>query len=103
MNTNATAADYAWLDEDLPGLTEAYCLTLVRGLAPEEVLRRIGAREGLRITGDAVAIRQVREHIVAHGLSCGFGGPQYPGTSRPGMAPCRAGWEAPPGWRGFGA
>ncbi|MGW7249296.1 DUF6461 domain-containing protein [Streptomyces decoyicus] len=34
MNAHATAADYAWLDEDLPGLTEAYCLTLVRGLTP---------------------------------------------------------------------
>ncbi|MFI9047417.1 DUF6461 domain-containing protein [Streptomyces sp. NPDC053427] len=51
MNVNATAADYAWLDEALPGLTEAYCLTLMRGLTPEEVLRRIGAREELRITG----------------------------------------------------
>ncbi|WP_329179657.1 DUF6461 domain-containing protein [Streptomyces decoyicus] len=50
-NAHATAADYAWLDEDLPGLTEAYCLTLVRGLTPEEVLRRIGARGELRITG----------------------------------------------------
>jgi len=31
--TTVTAADYAWVEEDrLAGLSEAYCLTLARGL-----------------------------------------------------------------------
>jgi hypothetical protein len=47
----ATAADYAWLEERFPDLLEAYCITLVRGIAPEEVLRRLGAPEARRITG----------------------------------------------------
>jgi Family of unknown function (DUF6461) len=41
----ATAASYAWFDEDRPtGLDELYCLTLARGLTPAEFLARIGAR-----------------------------------------------------------
>ncbi|WP_351224063.1 DUF6461 domain-containing protein [Streptomyces sp. NPDC002133] len=49
---NATAADYGWLDGHCPELTEAYCLTLVRGLAPEELLTRLGADDrGVRMKG----------------------------------------------------
>lgn len=48
----ATAADYAWFDEDRPtGLDELYCLTLVRGLTPAEFLARIGARAQAPRTG----------------------------------------------------
>jgi hypothetical protein len=48
----ATAADYAWFEESFPGLAEAYCLTLVRGLSPPQVLARLGARtNGPYVTG----------------------------------------------------
>ncbi|AWS42972.1 hypothetical protein DKM19_17965 [Streptosporangium sp. 'caverna'] len=40
----ATAADYTWFDERLPGLAEAYCFTLIRGLTSEEPAVRLGAR-----------------------------------------------------------
>jgi len=38
-----TAADYAWFEDRFPGLSEAYCLTLARGLEPQEFLARVGA------------------------------------------------------------
>jgi hypothetical protein len=44
MTTSATASDYDWFGDRLPGLAEAYCLILARDLAPEEFLARIGAR-----------------------------------------------------------
>ncbi|GAA2457168.1 hypothetical protein GCM10010191_91090 [Actinomadura vinacea] len=48
----ATAADYAWFEERFPDLAEAYCLTLVRGLSPPQVLARLGARtNGPHVTG----------------------------------------------------
>jgi hypothetical protein len=47
----ATAADYAWFEDQLPGLSEAYCLTLARGLQPQEFLARIGATERAPLTG----------------------------------------------------
>ncbi|RFU43092.1 hypothetical protein DZF91_03030 [Actinomadura logoneensis] len=40
----AVAADYSWTEDDDGGLFAAYCLTLVRGIGPDEFLRRIGAR-----------------------------------------------------------
>lgn len=40
----ATAADYTWFEDRFPDLAEAYCLTLVRGLTPEEFLARLGAQ-----------------------------------------------------------
>jgi len=39
-----TAADYAWFSERFPELAGAYCLMLVRGLAPAGVLSRLRAR-----------------------------------------------------------
>ncbi|MCC3767904.1 DUF6461 domain-containing protein, partial [Streptomyces sp. UNOC14_S4] len=42
---SATAADYVWFEEGFPELAEAYCFTLVRGVAPDELLRRLGGRE----------------------------------------------------------
>jgi hypothetical protein len=51
----ATAADYAWFGDRPAGLAEAYCLTLARGLKPEEFLGRIGALpERSRIGVDAL-------------------------------------------------
>ena len=46
-----TATDYLWLEERHPDLMEAYCVTLVRGLGPGELLRAIGAEPGARRTG----------------------------------------------------
>jgi hypothetical protein len=47
----ATAADYAWVDDDSTGLIEAYCVTLARGLEPAEFLARIGARPDVSRSG----------------------------------------------------
>ncbi|WP_395111067.1 DUF6461 domain-containing protein [Actinomadura sp. SCN-SB] len=48
----ATAADYAWFERSFPRLAEAYCLTLVCGLSPPQVLARLGARtNGPHVTG----------------------------------------------------
>jgi hypothetical protein len=51
MTATATAADYTWFDEHFPWLAEAYCIMLVRGIAPRELLRRIGATEQPPVTG----------------------------------------------------
>lgn len=51
MTGKTTAADYAWLEDGYELLTEAYCLTLVRGLTPAELLRELGAEGRQRITG----------------------------------------------------
>ncbi|WP_327047111.1 DUF6461 domain-containing protein [Microbispora sp. NBC_01189] len=40
----ATAADYDWFYDRFPSLWEAYCLTLVESLRPEDVVTRLGAR-----------------------------------------------------------
>ncbi|MFC4534684.1 DUF6461 domain-containing protein [Sphaerisporangium dianthi] len=40
----ATAADYAWFDEEYDG--RPFCLTFVRDVDPEEALRRIGVTPG---------------------------------------------------------
>lgn len=42
----ATSGDYLWLREAFPELSEAYCVTLVRGVTPDELLDRFG------VTGD---------------------------------------------------
>jgi hypothetical protein len=47
----ATAADYTWFESQFPGLAEAYCLTLSRGLRPQDFLARIGATEQAPLTG----------------------------------------------------
>jgi len=47
-----TAADYTWFEDRFPGLSEAYCLTLARGLAPQDFLERVGAtRQQAQFTG----------------------------------------------------
>ncbi len=38
-----TARDYGWVKGRFPGLAEAYCVTLVRGVAPGALLERLGA------------------------------------------------------------
>ncbi|MFI6455049.1 DUF6461 domain-containing protein [Streptosporangium amethystogenes] len=41
----APPGDYAWFSyERFPELAEAYCFTYVRGLAPEQLVVRLGGR-----------------------------------------------------------
>jgi hypothetical protein len=47
----ATAADYTWFSERYPDLADAFCLTLVRGLTPAEVLHRIDVRQTTNLMG----------------------------------------------------
>jgi hypothetical protein len=51
MTGKATAADYAWLDEQYGHLMEAYCVTLVGGLTPEALLRELKAEPEPGLTG----------------------------------------------------
>ncbi|WP_369168047.1 DUF6461 domain-containing protein [Streptomyces sp. R28] len=51
MTGTTTAADYAWLETRYPHLTEAYCVTLVRGLAPEALLTELKAAPKPGLTG----------------------------------------------------
>ncbi|MCP9959633.1 DUF6461 domain-containing protein [Streptomyces sudanensis] len=53
---NATAADYRWLGDHCPDLIEAYCVTLVRAVSPDEALRRLRARADGRVTGIAALV-----------------------------------------------
>ncbi|MCF2532217.1 DUF6461 domain-containing protein [Yinghuangia soli] len=46
----ATGAAYGWFDELFPDLAEAYCITLVEGIAPEELVRRLGGADGTAST-----------------------------------------------------
>lgn len=41
--TSADAADYTWADDWVDGVSQAYCLTLARGLTPGALLSRMGA------------------------------------------------------------
>ncbi|WP_405795321.1 DUF6461 domain-containing protein [Streptomyces sp. NBC_01506] len=49
--STTTAQDYTWLEERFPGLTEANCVTLIHGLPPDALLRRLGATEETRFVG----------------------------------------------------
>ncbi|MEV5320585.1 DUF6461 domain-containing protein [Streptomyces sp. NPDC052687] len=53
MNGITTAADYTWLEERYADLMEAYCVTLVRGLTAEELLKELRAEPAGRATGVA--------------------------------------------------
>ncbi|OPC78458.1 hypothetical protein B4N89_36895 [Embleya scabrispora] len=53
----ATGSEYVWFEELFPDLAEACCLTLVEGLDPDEVLRRLGGSEAPSLTG-ATAITE---------------------------------------------
>ncbi|WP_228975513.1 DUF6461 domain-containing protein [Streptomyces sp. DH12] len=58
---NATAADYRWLDDHCPELIEAYCVTLVHAVTPQEVLGRLGARPEGRVTGIRALVDAARD------------------------------------------
>uniref|UniRef100_A0AAU2VF74 DUF6461 domain-containing protein n=1 Tax=Streptomyces sp. NBC_00003 TaxID=2903608 RepID=A0AAU2VF74_9ACTN len=47
----ATAADYVWINERFPDLSEAYCFTLVHNLTPSDVLARLGGHSEPSQTG----------------------------------------------------
>ncbi|WP_406214553.1 DUF6461 domain-containing protein [Streptomyces canus] len=53
MTGMTTATDYGWLKERYALLMEAYCVTLVRDVAPEELLEELGADGRSRIVGVA--------------------------------------------------
>lgn len=53
MTGTTTTADYRWLEEQYEDLMGAYCITLVEGLAPEELLRALAAESRPPITGVA--------------------------------------------------
>ncbi|MBB6036492.1 DUF6461 domain-containing protein [Phytomonospora endophytica] len=55
--SDATSADYGWLEEGDAGLTEAYCLTFLRGLSPEAVLEALGAEP----TGTVVGVEPLHD------------------------------------------
>ncbi|CAL9368899.1 hypothetical protein SUDANB37_00844 [Streptomyces sp. enrichment culture] len=58
---NVTAADYRWLGDHCPELIEAYCLTLVHAVSPEEALRRLRARAEGRVTGISALVEAAAE------------------------------------------
>lgn len=47
----ATAFDYTWFRKRFAGLAKMYCLTIVHGLTPAELLRRFEVRAETRVTG----------------------------------------------------
>ncbi|MDI5911106.1 MULTISPECIES: DUF6461 domain-containing protein [Streptomyces] len=53
MTGMTTATDYGWLKERYALLLEGYCITLVRDIAPEELLEELGADGRSRIVGVA--------------------------------------------------
>ncbi|MFF2074014.1 DUF6461 domain-containing protein [Kitasatospora sp. NPDC058162] len=54
--TAAHATDYTWFEQRYPVLDEAYCLTLVEGIAADELLRRFDALTGQEVTGLAAVV-----------------------------------------------
>ncbi|WP_225837457.1 DUF6461 domain-containing protein [Streptomyces sp. NK08204] len=53
MSEITTAGDYRWLRERYADLMDAYCVTLVQGLTPEQLLKELGAGPDQRVTGVA--------------------------------------------------
>ncbi|MFI8966489.1 DUF6461 domain-containing protein [Streptomyces sp. NPDC053493] len=51
-----TAADYSWFEDDFPDIAEAYCLTLVRGLSPAELMSRLEGRPEAPLQGIAAVV-----------------------------------------------
>ncbi|WUD77058.1 DUF6461 domain-containing protein [Streptomyces sp. NBC_00510] len=56
--TNATADDYHWFEADFARLAEAYCITLVRGITPAEVLQVLKAE----VRGHGIGVATLDEH-----------------------------------------
>ncbi|GHH19185.1 DUF6461 domain-containing protein [Streptomyces lanatus] len=66
MTGMTTAADYAWLEERYENLMQAYCVTLVRGPTPQELLRELRAEPRPGITGvDGLAVVRGERRIPA--------------------------------------
>ncbi|MFE3826814.1 DUF6461 domain-containing protein [Streptomyces sp. NPDC059092] len=63
MTTTTTAADYVWFRDSYPELGQAYCFTLVHGLPPAEVLRRLGGREEAPRTGVEEVVEAAFDHL----------------------------------------
>ncbi|BBH66352.1 hypothetical protein ACTI_30370 [Actinoplanes sp. OR16] len=56
-----SADDYAWFTEQYADLADAYCLTLVRGRTPAELLEQVGAVSPVR----SVGVQRVTSFAVA--------------------------------------
>lgn len=62
----AVADDYTWFRMLYPELARAYCLTLVRGPSPAQLLGRMGAREAPRqVSGVDALLRAAEPGFVA--------------------------------------
>ncbi|MFG3395648.1 DUF6461 domain-containing protein [Streptomyces parvus] len=51
-----TGADYAWFEDEFPGIAEAYCFTLVRGLSPAGLVSRLEGRPAAPLQGIAAVV-----------------------------------------------
>ncbi|MFF4245882.1 DUF6461 domain-containing protein [Streptomyces sp. NPDC001822] len=56
--SNATADNYRWLEKDFARLAEAYCITLVRGITPVDVLKALKAE----VQGRGIGVGTLDEH-----------------------------------------
>lgn len=81
----ATAQDYAWFGKDFPA---EYCITLARGVTPEEFLTRIGA-EVESFTRDADGLM----HFSGHGDGLPIGATTVIGEDGP--------WTLGVEWNGY--
>ncbi|MGP3974150.1 DUF6461 domain-containing protein [Streptomyces sp. 8N114] len=59
--SSVTAADFTWLAERYPTLSEGHCLTYVRGLDPDEALRRMGVTEAMRTLSGVAEVCKAAE------------------------------------------
>jgi uncharacterized protein DUF6461 len=58
-----TAADYAWFESEFPDLADAYCIALIRGILPDEVLHRLGASPEMTTHGIEAAYESAFQAI----------------------------------------
>lgn len=64
MTDTTTAADYVWIREQ--DQYEEYCVTLVQGLTPEELLQALGVESEMRITGVDGLIKPSQDSVLHH-------------------------------------
>ncbi|MFE2545530.1 DUF6461 domain-containing protein [Actinacidiphila glaucinigra] len=70
--TSPTAEDYRWFEADFARLAEAYCVTLVHGIAPAEVLRVLRAEVRGHCTGAGTLDDHAYEAALVHQGSHGY-------------------------------
>ncbi|MFD8346142.1 DUF6461 domain-containing protein, partial [[Kitasatospora] papulosa] len=87
-----TGADYAWFENDFPDLAEAYCFTLVRGPAPDDVVSRLDGRKERSLHGIAAVV----DVGGGRGARAGGGGPPRGGGGAGAGAGAVGGPRPPP-------